>query len=77
MKVRIIEGIKGLKGALKWKGMIILSLVAVVEELLDRIVRGMHGAKVLLIEAQDLGGTCVNLGCVPKKSCGKRRRCVK
>ncbi|MDT2801438.1 glutathione-disulfide reductase [Vagococcus lutrae] len=28
---------------------------------------GMHGAKVLLIEAQDLGGTCVNLGCVPKK----------
>lgn len=28
---------------------------------------GMHGAKVGLIEARDLGGTCVNLGCVPKK----------
>lgn len=28
---------------------------------------GMHGAKVGLIEAHDLGGTCVNLGCVPKK----------
>lgn len=27
----------------------------------------MHGAKVLLIEAKDLGGTCVNVGCVPKK----------
>ena len=26
-----------------------------------------QGAKVALIEAQDLGGTCVNLGCVPKK----------
>lgn len=28
---------------------------------------GMHGAKVGLIEANQLGGTCVNLGCVPKK----------
>lgn len=28
---------------------------------------GEHGAKVGLIEAKDLGGTCVNLGCVPKK----------
>lgn len=28
---------------------------------------GMHGAKVLLIEAKELGGTCVNVGCVPKK----------
>ncbi|WP_029237945.1 FAD-dependent oxidoreductase, partial [Streptococcus sobrinus] len=27
----------------------------------------MHGAKVLLIEAQETGGTCVNRGCVPKK----------
>ncbi len=27
----------------------------------------MRGAKVLLIEAQHLGGTCVNVGCVPKK----------
>ncbi len=26
-----------------------------------------YGAKVLLIEAQRLGGTCVNVGCVPKK----------
>ncbi|CAI3318597.1 glutathione-disulfide reductase [Enterococcus cecorum] len=25
----------------------------------------MRGAKVLLIEAQHLGGTCVNVGCVP------------
>lgn len=28
---------------------------------------GMHGASVGLIEAENLGGTCVNLGCVPKK----------
>ncbi|MFV0558724.1 MAG: glutathione-disulfide reductase [Enterococcus sp.] len=28
---------------------------------------GMHGAKVLLIEGENLGGTCVNVGCVPKK----------
>lgn len=27
----------------------------------------MRGAKVLLIEAKQLGGTCVNVGCVPKK----------
>ncbi|WP_217521145.1 glutathione-disulfide reductase [Vibrio metschnikovii] len=27
----------------------------------------MYGAKVALIEAKDLGGTCVNVGCVPKK----------
>ncbi len=27
----------------------------------------MHGAKVALIEAKHLGGTCVNVGCVPKK----------
>lgn len=26
-----------------------------------------HGAKVLLIEPDRLGGTCVNVGCVPKK----------
>ena len=26
-----------------------------------------YGAKVAIIEAQDLGGTCVNVGCVPKK----------
>ncbi|MDB1680263.1 MULTISPECIES: glutathione-disulfide reductase [Enterococcus] len=28
---------------------------------------GMHGARVLLIEGNELGGTCVNVGCVPKK----------
>ncbi|MDR0922474.1 MAG: glutathione-disulfide reductase [Lactobacillales bacterium] len=28
---------------------------------------GMHGAKVLLINAGPIGGTCVNVGCVPKK----------
>ncbi|MDF2178724.1 glutathione-disulfide reductase [Aliiglaciecola sp. CAU 1673] len=27
-----------------------------------------HGAKVALIEAGKLGGTCVNVGCVPKKA---------
>lgn len=27
----------------------------------------MYGAKVLLIEARHIGGTCVNVGCVPKK----------
>lgn len=26
-----------------------------------------YGAKVAIIEAKDLGGTCVNVGCVPKK----------
>jgi glutathione reductase (NADPH) len=26
-----------------------------------------HGAKVALVEAKSLGGTCVNVGCVPKK----------
>ncbi|WP_303754240.1 glutathione-disulfide reductase [Enterococcus sp. S86.2] len=28
---------------------------------------GLHGQKVLLIEGKALGGTCVNVGCVPKK----------
>lgn len=28
-----------------------------------------HGAKVALIEKGRLGGTCVNVGCVPKKLC--------
>lgn len=27
----------------------------------------LHGAKALVIEGQRLGGTCVNVGCVPKK----------
>ena len=26
----------------------------------------MRGAKVLLIEGRHLGGTCVNVGCVPR-----------
>ena len=28
---------------------------------------GMHGANVLFIEGNEIGGTCVNVGCVPKK----------
>lgn len=28
---------------------------------------GMHGQKVLIIEGNKIGGTCVNVGCVPKK----------
>ncbi|KUE79754.1 glutathione reductase [Aeromonas schubertii] len=28
----------------------------------------MYGKKVALIEAKELGGTCVNVGCVPKKA---------
>ncbi|NVK22284.1 MAG: glutathione-disulfide reductase [Kangiellaceae bacterium] len=28
----------------------------------------MYGAKCAIIEAKDLGGTCVNVGCVPKKA---------
>lgn len=27
----------------------------------------LHGAKAVLIESSELGGTCVNLGCIPKK----------
>ena len=27
----------------------------------------MYGQKCALIEAKELGGTCVNVGCVPKK----------
>lgn len=30
-------------------------------------IAASHGAKVALIEKQHLGGTCVNVGCVPKK----------
>lgn len=29
-----------------------------------------YGAKTAVIEGNLLGGTCVNIGCVPKKSCG-------
>jgi heterodisulfide reductase subunit A-like polyferredoxin len=37
-----------------------------------------YGAKVAVAEYQRLGGTCVNVGCVPKKVCKKdccERRC--
>ena len=27
-----------------------------------------HGKKAAIIEAKDIGGTCVNVGCVPKKA---------
>ena len=30
-------------------------------------IAAQHGAKVGIAEASKLGGTCVNLGCVPKK----------
>ncbi len=30
-------------------------------------IAAKHGARVAVIEKSDLGGTCVNLGCVPKK----------
>ncbi|KAF2235145.1 hypothetical protein EV356DRAFT_445574 [Viridothelium virens] len=32
-----------------------------------RRASGMYGAKTITIESQRLGGTCVNVGCVPKK----------
>lgn len=32
-----------------------------------RRASGMHGAKVIAVENKRLGGTCVNVGCVPKK----------
>jgi glutathione reductase (NADPH) len=32
-----------------------------------RRASGMYGAKTIAIEAKRLGGTCVNVGCVPKK----------
>lgn len=28
----------------------------------------MYGKKVAIVEAKHIGGTCVNVGCVPKKS---------
>lgn len=37
----------------------------------------MHGAKCALIEPKFLGGTCVNVGCVPKKSCGTAHKLKK
>ncbi|KAK0822513.1 Glutathione reductase [Friedmanniomyces endolithicus] len=32
-----------------------------------RRASGMYGAKAIAIENKRLGGTCVNVGCVPKK----------
>ncbi|KAI9828579.1 MAG: GTP-binding protein gtr1 [Sarea resinae] len=32
-----------------------------------RRASGMHGAKTIAVEDKRLGGTCVNVGCVPKK----------
>jgi glutathione reductase (NADPH) len=32
-----------------------------------RRASGIHGAKTIVVEAKRLGGTCVNVGCVPKK----------
>ena len=37
----------------------------------------MHGAKVILFEGKEVGGTCVNVGCVPKRSCGMVLRLLK
>ncbi len=33
-----------------------------------------HGKKCALIEKGPIGGTCVNVGCVPKKLCGMPHR---
>ena len=30
-------------------------------------IASVHGAKVAMIENNKFGGTCVNVGCVPKK----------
>ena len=30
-------------------------------------IASIHGAKVAMIENNKFGGTCVNVGCVPKK----------
>ena len=35
-----------------------------------------YGARVALIEPAPLGGTCVNVGCVPKKGGLAIRHCV-
>ena len=35
---------------------------------------GEHGAKAAVIEEKKLGGTCVNVGCVPKKIMWYERR---
>ena len=32
-----------------------------------RRASGMHGAKAIAVEVDRLGGTCVNVGCIPKK----------
>ena len=38
---------------------------------------GEHGAKAAVIEEKKLGGTCVNVGCVPKKSCGTEHKSLR
>ena len=35
----------------------------------------MYGQKCALIEAKALGGTCVNVGCVPKSDVVRRADC--
>ena len=47
--------------------MIILLSVAVQAGLLQLTVRQAMAKKCAIIEAKHLGGTCVNVGCVPKK----------
>ncbi|EGP04411.1 glutathione reductase [Pasteurella multocida subsp. multocida str. Anand1_goat] len=36
-----------------------------------------YGKKCAIIEEKALGGTCVNVGCVPKKSCGMAHKLPK
>lgn len=38
---------------------------------------GEHGARAAVIEEKQLGGTCVNKGCVPKKLCGMAPKLLK
>ena len=33
------------------------------------IKAAQSGKKVALVEAKDLGGTCLNRGCIPSKTC--------
>ena len=47
--------------------MITLLSVVALAELLQLIVPLCTAQKVILFEAKEVGGTCVNLGCVPKK----------
>ena len=38
-----------------------------------RMASSKFGAKALVVEAKRLGGTCVNVGCVPPAPCPARR----